>query len=112
MEWIQINCEVLPCNKALSIKREKRTELDNMIGRAFTDTILIASEKGNILYSEEKIIRDIARLEFNVSGIWTQALLVYLSDDGFVEKHQYNRKTIELVDLNYHHTSINPEILL
>jgi hypothetical protein len=28
------------------------------------------------------------------------------------QKHQYNRKTIELVDLNYHHTSINPEILL
>lgn len=112
LEWIQINCEVLPCNKALSINREKRTELDSMIGRAFTDTILIASEEGNILYSEEKIIRDVARLEFNTDGVWTQSLLVYLLENGLVEKHQYNQKTIELVNLNYHHTSINSEILL
>ena len=112
LEFIYRNCEVLPCNGALSLKREKKIEYDKIIGRAFTDTILIAVEEGNILYSEDKILRDIAKKEFETCGIWTQALLSYCLDSGVIEKDLYKEKTIELINLNYHHISINPEILL
>ncbi|AKB75020.1 hypothetical protein MSLAZ_1759 [Methanosarcina lacustris Z-7289] len=112
LEFIRTSCEVLPCNRALSLNRKKKIECDKSIGRAFTDTILIAGEEGNVLYSEEKTLRDIAVQEFETYGICTQALLFYCLNNGVIEKDLYEEKTIELINLNYHHTSINPEILL
>lgn len=112
LEWTLKNCEILPCKKALSIKREKKKKYDMLIGRAFVDTILISCEEGNILYSEEKRLRDIAKEEFDTCGIWTQSLLAYCLNKGFIEKSRYNEKTIELANFYYHHTSINSEILV
>jgi transcription elongation GreA/GreB family factor/predicted Zn-dependent protease len=112
LKFIHKNCEILPCNRALYLNSKKKIEYNENIGRAFIDTILIAGEKGNVLYSEEKTIRDIAKREFETNGIWTQALLTYCLDNGVIEKDLYNEKTIQLISLNYYHTSINSEILL
>lgn len=112
LEWTLKNCEILPCKKALSIKREEKKKYDMLIGRAFVDTILISCEEGNILYSEEKGLRDIAKEKFDTYGIWTQALLAYCLNRGFIEKSQYNKKIIELANLYYYHTSIDSEILV
>ena len=112
LDWIYTNCEVMPCKKALSIKREKKKEYDNLFGRAFIDTILIASEEGNLLYSEEQLIRNVSKQEFNTHGIWTQGLLFYCLSNNIIQKDQFNEKTIELANLHYYHTVIDPCVLL
>ncbi|MDD3247969.1 MAG: hypothetical protein PHF18_14150 [Methanosarcina sp.] len=112
LDWIDTNCEVMPCKKALSIKREKKKEYDNLFGRAFIDTILIASEEGNLLYSDEQIIRNLAKQDFNTYGIWTQSLLFYCLNENLIQKDQFNEKTIELVNLHYYHTVIDSNVLL
>lgn len=112
LDWIYINCEVMPCKKALSIKREKKKEYDHLFGRAFIDTILIASEESNLLYSDEQIIRNVAKQEFSTDGIWTQGLLLYYLNNNIIKKNQFNEITIELANLHYYHTIIDPYVLL
>lgn len=112
LDWIYTNCEVMPCKKALSIKREKKKEYENLFGRAFIDTILIASEEGNLLYSEEQIIRNVAKQEFSTDGIWTQGLMLYCLSNNIIQKEEFNENTIKLANLHYYHTIIDSYVLL
>lgn len=112
LDWISKNCEIIPCKKALSIRRGKKKECYNVLGRAFVDTILIATENDNILYTEDKVLSLIAKQKFDVDGIWTQVLLSHCLKNNVIDKDHYNELTIKLANLHYHHTSINQEILV
>jgi hypothetical protein len=112
LDWIYTNCEIIPCKKALSIKRDRKKEYDRLFGRAFIDTILIAGEQGHLLYSEEQIIRNLAKQDFSIYGIWTQGLLFYCLNSNLIQKNRFNEKTIELANLHYYHTVIDPYVLL
>jgi len=48
-----------------------------MIGPLFVDTLLIASEPGNLLYSDDERLRSFAKTEFKVDGVWTQTVLMH-----------------------------------
>lgn len=110
--WIEDNCEILPCNAALHVKRARKTELEETIGKAFVDTILIASEPGNLLYSDDERLRALAKTEYNVDGVWTQALLMNCQNKNFLDKDRYHDMVIKLVKSHYYRTSINAHTLI
>ncbi|MBW4455307.1 MAG: hypothetical protein KME55_22770 [Nostoc indistinguendum CM1-VF10] len=110
--WINTNCEILPCNAALDIKRDERMELEELIGTSFSDTILIASEAGNLLYSDDLTLRQFAKAKFDIDGVWTQLVLMHCQNMNVFEKDDYNEAVIKLVLSNYHYTSINAQILI
>ncbi|TQD27911.1 GreA/GreB family elongation factor [Methanolobus vulcani] len=112
LNWIPKICEIIPCKEALSLKKDKKKEYDDLLGRAFVDTILIATENENILCTEDKVLRSIAKQEFNVDGIWTQPLLLHFLNNDIIDRNQYNELTIKLVNLHYYHTTINSEVLV
>ncbi len=110
--WIGNNCEIMPCNAALNINRKNKLGLNKMIGTSFIDTILIASDDGNMLYSDDAILRTLAKNEYDVDGIWTQILLMYCLDNKEFARNEYNKMAIKLINYNYYHTSIDADILL
>lgn len=112
LDWISKNCIVMPCNGALSIRRSKKEQFDKLFDKAFVDTMIIASDEGNILYAEENLIRLIGKQEFNVKGIWTQVLLMHCLANDIITKDHYLKLTIKLANLHYYHTSIDAEVLI
>ncbi|MGB7290549.1 MAG: tetratricopeptide repeat protein [Thermodesulfobacteriota bacterium] len=112
MNWIESNCEVLPCKTALSIKRTWKQELDKTLGQSFIDTILIAGEAGNILYSDDERLRSFAKGELNIEGLWTQIILMDCLNKNIVEKAKYNEIVIKLACSHYYHTSIDADVLI
>lgn len=57
IDWVRKNCRVLPCYGALDINSSERNQLNEYIGTAFVDTVLIAQEPGRILYSDDQWLR-------------------------------------------------------
>ena len=112
LSWVRTNCKIIPCKAALNMKRSQKIEYDSRLGQSFIDTILIASQDGNILYSDDGILRAIAKESFNAEGVWTQILLMDCMNRNALEKEKYNKMIIDLVNLHYHHTSINSGILI
>lgn len=110
--WITTNCEILPCNAALDIDRDKRQELEKLIGVSFADTILIASEPGNLLYSDDWALRQVAKAKFNIDGVWTQLILMHCLKDNIIQQTDYNEMVIKLVLCNYDYTSIDALVLI
>jgi tetratricopeptide (TPR) repeat protein len=112
LKWIGTSCEILPCKAALTMKRNQRQQLEKTIGLSSIETVLIASEAGSVLYTDDERLRSLARSEFKVNGVWTQVLLMSCLKEGTLDRGKYNDFVIQLASLNYRHTSIDAFVLV
>ena len=111
LTWISEKFKVMPCIEALEINSNKKRELDKIIGKSFIDTILIAKKDKYILFSDDLVLRLLAKNDFGVDGIWTQILLLKLFNLGKIKKEMYIDKTINLIEYNYNYITFDAEIL-
>lgn len=112
LKWIEENCDIIPCRAALKINRNKRTKHNDMLGQSFMDTILIASEDGNLLYSDDGPLRIIAKKHFNAAGVGTLQVLKKCLKKDNLEKNRYNKVIVKLICFNYINISYNAEIIM
>ena len=118
--WVRENCDILPCNAALKINYFSRQKLNNLFQAVFIDTLLIASEPGYLLLSDDERLRLYAKTDFSVDaginldvdGVWTQAVLEHCVHKKFLSKAEYNKMTIKLVCSHYYHTAFDAEVLM
>jgi hypothetical protein len=112
LEWAQKNCEVAPSKRALEIPHEQRVTLGEALGRASIQTVLIASEAGHVLLSDDGVLRQLAKAEYGADGIWTQPLLAYCQQGGVLTVEAYHRAVVFLASNNFYYPRIDGAILL
>lgn len=112
IQWVKSNCEILPCNAALDFNRENRNKLNELLGKSFTDTLLVSIEPGNLLYSDDCAFRRLAKLEYDVDGVWTQGVLDECLERGHIKEEDYNSTVVKLIHFGYNSTTYNAGTLL
>lgn len=112
IQWVESNCEILPCNAALNVNRGERNKLNGLLGKCFADTLLVSSETGNLLYSDDCAFRRLAKLEYDVDGVWTQGVLVECSKRGHLKAKDYHNAVVKLIRFGYDSTNYNANTLL
>jgi len=112
LEWVRSNCEIIPCYAALNLKWAKKEEYNTLFGEASIDTILVASQPNNILFSDDGLLQAIAKQLYSSSCVWTQILLMDLSSSSMITSDQIEEFSIQLVMRRYFHTSVNSNVLL
>ena len=112
LSWVDENCEVTPVKGALDIPRERKDMLRDMLGSDSLDTLLIATDNGNLLFSDDERLRSLAKSEFNVEGVWTQVILMFALNENAIEKERYTEAILNLVCSHYYHTSIDSDVLI
>ena len=120
IKWIRENCEVCPCTAALEINQLRKQELDALLQPPFFDTLLIASDPGHLLLSDDEPLRSYAKTalnhhagtNFHIDGVWTQVVLEHCVNNNFLDKAEYDKMTIKLVRSHYYHTVFNADLLI
>ena len=112
VEWIRQNCDIFSVSAAGNMDREKRKRLEEFLGKSFADTILIASESGKVLWSDDLMLRIIGENLYNADGVWTQTVLKICTENGQLEEDEYIKAVIHLVTANYHHTSVDADTVI
>ena len=120
LKWVSENCEVLPCTAALQMNQLRKRKLDEMFQPCFMDTLLIASETGYLLLSDDERLRSYAKtnlnkdagIVFQINGVWTQVVLEHCVKTNLLEKSDYDKMTIKLICSHYYHTEFNSEVLI
>ena len=110
-EWVQQNCEVIPVKARLDLRHEIIEHLDKVFGASFVDTIFIAKESGSLLYSDDETLRAIAKSEYNIDGVWTQAVIMHCMNTGILSNLEYADMVIKL-GCSYYYTSIDEKVLI
>ena len=120
VKWIRENCEVIPCTAALQMNLLRKRELDSVFQSDFIDTMLISSQPGCLLLSDDERLRFYAKTSFNsdagidvcIDGVWTQVVLEHCISRNFLDRTEYNKMVIKLICLNYNHTDFDAEVLI
>ena len=120
IKWIRENCDVLPCTPALQMNHLRKRKLDEMFHPIFVDTLLIATQPGHLLLSDDEPLRFYAKTNFNsdagtnfqIEGVWTQVVLEHCLNLNVLDKAQYDKMTIQLVCSNYYHTEFDTDVLM
>ncbi|RKU09109.1 hypothetical protein C6502_13840 [Candidatus Poribacteria bacterium] len=120
IKWTRENCEVHPCTAALEMNKLRKQELDNALQPFFIDTLLIASQPGHLLLSDDEPLRSYAKTNFNIDagtnfhidGVWTQIVLEHCVNKNFLDKFEYDEMTIKLVSAHYYQTDFDADLLI
>ena len=112
IEWIEKRCDVLPCTPALDIDRDIKIKDEHLLGKESHDTIVMASQPDNILFSDDERLRSLADHSYGCVGVWTQLLMMELLDKKVITGEKYAKGVLKLLNSNYHHTSISKEVLV
>ena len=120
IKWIRENCDVLPCTPALQMNQLLKRKLDEMFHPIFVDILLIATQPGHLLLSDDERLRFYAKTNFNsdagtnfqIEGVWTQVVLEHCLNLNVLDKAQYDKMIIQLVCSNYYHTEFDANVLM
>lgn len=120
VQWIRENCEVGEATVGLEMNQLRRRELNDMLQQHFLDTVLLASQPGHLLFSDDGRLRHYTKTSLNsdagtnfqIDGVWTQVLLEHCVQQNHLDKTDYDEMTIKLVCSNYYHTQFDADLLM
>ena len=120
IRWIRNNCEVGQATAGSEMNQLRRREFNDMLQQHFLDTVLLASQPGHLLFSDDGRLRHYAKTSLNsdagtnfqVEGVWTQVLLEHCVKQNRLDKADYNEMTIKLVCSHYYHTQFDADLLI
>jgi tetratricopeptide (TPR) repeat protein len=112
LSTIRSCARIIPGREAIALEPEKRKGLDSAFGRYGTEAILLASQPGRILWTDDNRMARFARTEHGVRRVWTQVLLQHALESGRINQEDFSRASAKLVGFEYGFTSVNPNTLV
>lgn len=115
-KWIDRNTAVEPLSQdQIDVVNDQSVDpekLDDLIDAAQMDTIKLSVGENRLLYSDDLGLRSLSGSAFGTNGIWTQPLLAHQCDVSLIPEDDYKRAVVVLIENNYHHTAISPQVLM
>ncbi|WP_214083868.1 tetratricopeptide repeat protein [Methanoculleus sp.] len=113
LQWVRTNCTIMPCYPALQIDYATKQRYNTLIGPATVDSILLATEPGAILGSDDQVIHVLAQHEFNIRSVFsTPALLLDCLYAGAITRDRYDDLMLRLAAWNYYPLPIDAKLLI
>jgi tetratricopeptide (TPR) repeat protein len=109
--WLKERCAVLAVSPAVAEKHAQWAKLGEFLGTSFWDSLLVASEPGRALLSDDLKLR---RLYTQVSGqvsVCSPLLLLAEANGGKLAKDRYHTCVADLLVAGYRHVSIDANVL-
>ncbi|MDO9033796.1 MAG: hypothetical protein Q7U51_01150, partial [Methanoregula sp.] len=102
LEWIKINCDVVPCYPLLNLTQSE-IEKYKFMGKVSLDSIYLSSDNAHILFTDDKILSSITKGECGSNCISIQDILCYLHSTGKISEEQHVNLLLQLFEMNYYY---------
>jgi tetratricopeptide (TPR) repeat protein len=84
-----------------AIEPSKRDALEKLFGPDGAESMVLASDAGCVLWTDDLIAAQIAAQEFGVCRVWTQLVLGNMADAGLVTPEEYSDASARLVGMQF-----------
>lgn len=111
LEFIDDHCDVVPVVGPESVT-EQHVALEQHIGLASNDTILLTLERGAILVSEDGGFRALAVGMGAETTSWLQPILMIMRDQKIISESQYSKSILNKLERRHNFTSVAANDLL
>jgi hypothetical protein len=109
---LQSVCRVRDSAVLSAIDPERRDRLVRFFGRHGAESIVIASMPGHVLWTDDRILANLARAEFGVRRVWTQAALQGRAQSGNLDPAELATATTKLAGWGYSFTTPSVETIM
>lgn len=90
----------------------KRDSLEKLFGPYGAESIVLASEPGCVLWTDDLVQAQVATQEFGVRRVWTQLVLATLTDAGLLTLQEYSEASAMLVGMEFMSTMFDGSAML
>lgn len=111
LAFIDDHCEVVPV-VGPEVVTEQQVALEQYIGLASNDTILLTRERDAILVSEDGGFRALAAGMGVTSSSWLQPILMIMRDKKIISESQYSKSILNKLERCHNFTSVAANDLL
>jgi tetratricopeptide (TPR) repeat protein len=109
---LQSVCRVRDSAVLAAIDSERRERLVRMAGRHGAESIVIATMPGHVLWTDDRILASLAKSEFGVRRVWTQAALQARVQAGCLDPAELATASTKLAGWGYTFTTPSVETLM
>jgi TPR-GreAB-C-PIN type conflict system protein len=109
---LQSVCRVRDGAVLASIDSDRRDRLVSFFGRHGAESIVAASMPGHVLWTDDRILADLARTEFGVRRVWTEAALQARAKAGNLDPAELATASTKLAGWGYSFTTPSVETLM
>lgn len=109
---IQSVCAVNDGAVLSTLAPERREKLIRFFGRHGAESIVLASTPGHVLWTDDRVIANLARNEFGVRRVWTQSALMARAQAGSLDRAELATAGTKLAGWGYSFTTPSLEILM
>ncbi len=109
---LQSVCRVRDGAVLASIDHDRRERLISFFGRHGAESIMIASMPGHVLWTDDMILADLAKTEFGVRRVWTEAALQARAQAGNLDPAELATASTKLAGWGYSFTTPSIETLM
>jgi hypothetical protein len=102
-------CEVVPSEAPDQISDVSKELVENFSGDLLDPAFCAA--KGGLLLSEDMFYRQLAAQEYEIPGVWLQAVLMFAVQENFLDFNDYCEKCVSLAESNHGHLAVTAEVL-
>jgi hypothetical protein len=109
--WLKTNAAVIPVSPSVAEKHADKASLADFLGRSFWDSLLISSEHGRALVSDDLRLRQLLQGDFGGAGICSPLLLLAEANSGRMSGERYGDCVVNLITAGYRHISTDARVL-
>jgi tetratricopeptide (TPR) repeat protein len=109
---IKRSCTILTCIHVAAIGPERRHQLVRVFGQHGVESMVLASEAGRVLWTDDDLVGRTAQQEFGAQRAWTQAFLQNQLETGEITSATFCEASAKLLGYGYYFTGQSLPILL
>lgn len=102
---------VVGCEELAAVEPEKRKLYEDVIGASVLETTVLAAQPSRIAWSDDGVAAGLLQEPFAADRVWTQAVLLWLNEEGVLDADAYTQASARLLGWRYEFTSVNPKVL-
>ena len=111
-DTIAETCTVIDGSVLSTLSASQREELVTHFGLHGAESILLASMPGHVLWTDDRVVANVARNDFGVRRIWTQTALMARVQDGSLDSSDLATASTKLAGWGYTFTTPSLENLM
>jgi hypothetical protein len=111
LELLSQKAQVCGCETLASLDPEERQTLTRVFGQHGLESMLLSSQPGRVLWSDDAILAALARSEFGARCVWTQVSVEHGVMQGFLDAERARSVGAKLVGFGYKNTVFNEQVV-
>ena len=96
---------IVGCVELAKLEKQQRELMTKAFGEGGAESVVLAAKSGHLLWTDDLRLAGFAKTEHGVKSAWTQVVLQWAAQRGYISEQRFVKSTARLIGYGYSFTS-------